>query len=98
MLTAQLPWTLVASEAVRFDDLAPDEMIAFLNAARQHSEVDPTSREADSGELDLAAVWGCSICGSEHTLEDTLVAAGMPQCPKCGASGWEDVVPKPSAT
>jgi rubrerythrin len=88
----------VAGEAVRFDDLAPEEMIAFLDAARQHSEVDPSSREEYSGFLDLAAVWGCTKCESEHSLEDTFVAAGVPQCPKCGASGWENVVPKPRAT
>ena len=86
----------MTGEAVRFDDLSPDEMIAFLNTARQHAEVDPTSHEAYSGYLDLAAVWGCKRCGSEHSLEDTLVVAGVPQCPKCGASGWSDVVPKAS--
>ncbi len=95
----QVASTLVAGEAVRFDDLAPEEMIAFLDAARQHSEVDPpTSREEYSGFVDLAAMWGCTKCGSEHSLEDTLVAAGVPQCPIWGAWGWDDVAPKPRAT
>ena len=83
----QVASTLVAGEAVRFDDLAPEEMIAFLDAARQHSEVDPTSREEYSGFVDLAAMWGCTKCGSEHSLEDTLVAAGVPQCPKLRGFG-----------
>jgi hypothetical protein len=84
-------------EAVRFDDLAPDDKILFLDEAIRHGEFDPTSHDP-SGFMDLAAVWACSKCGAEHSMEDTLVADGIPQCPKCGASGWGDVAPKPRAT
>ena len=91
-------FSLMAGKPVRFDDLSPDEMIVFLNEARQHAEVDPTSRDEYSGFDDLAETWGCTKCGGEHALEDTLVVDGAPQCPSCGARGWEDVVPKPTAT
>ena len=58
----------MAGEAVRFDDLAPEEMIAFLDAARQHSEVDPpTSREEYSGLLDLAASAGVAQSADRST-------------------------------
>lgn len=96
--TRRVSVSLMAGEPVRFDDLAPDEMIVFLNEARQHAEVDPTSRDEYSGFDDLAETWGCTKCGGEHALEDTLVVDGVPQCPSCGARGWEDVVPKPKAT
>jgi len=84
-------------EPVRFDDLAPDDKILFLNEAIRHGEFDPTSHDS-TGFMDLASVWACSKCGAEHYMEDTLVADGIPQCPKCGASGWGDVAPKPGAT
>jgi hypothetical protein len=78
---------------VRFDDLPPDGMVAFLSEAHRHSELDPS----DSGDPDfarLAPVWECKSCGTEYPLEDVLVADGEPRCPHCEASGWEFVIPR----
>jgi hypothetical protein len=80
-------------DAIRFDDLPPDEMVAFLSEAHQHAEFDPTDTDKGSDFASLAPVWGCKGCGTEYPLEDVLVAHGEPKCPHCEASGWQYVVP-----
>lgn len=81
-------------QAVRFDDLPPDGMVAFLSEAHQHSEFDPSDTTHGADYARLAAVWGCSKCGADCPLEEVLVADGVPRCPHCDASGWENVVPR----
>jgi hypothetical protein len=80
-------------EAVRFDDLPPDEMVAFLSEAHQHGEFDPTATNSGTELVRLAPVWECKGCETEYPLEDVLVAQREPKCPHCEASGWQYVVP-----
>jgi DNA-directed RNA polymerase subunit RPC12/RpoP len=79
---------------VRFDDLEPAEMVAFLDKARRHSELDPSSADLGKKWADIAHVWSCDRCGSEHPIDDIIVVKGEPRCPHCGAEGWRYVVPR----
>jgi hypothetical protein len=49
-------------------------MVAFLDEARRHSELDPSSA-ADLGRkwADIASVWSCNRCESEHPIDDIIV-------------------------
>ena len=82
------------AEAVRFDALPPDEMVAFLSEAHRHREFDPSDTTHEAEFARLAALWGCRKCDVRSPLEDVLVADGMPRCPHCGACGWQNVVPR----
>ena len=88
---------VVASECmvggVRFDDLEPAEMVDFLDEARRHLELDPSSADLGPEWADLAPVWGCRRCGSEHPIDDMIVVKGEPRCPHCDAEGWKYVIP-----
>ena len=79
---------------VRFDDLAPEERVAFLDEARRHLELDPSSADLGAEWADLAPVWGCKWCGSEHPIDDMIVVKGEPRCPHCNAEGWQYVIPR----
>jgi hypothetical protein len=77
----------------RFDDLTPDEMVAFVNEARRHAEFDPLSVELEPENPDVAPVWLCKRCASEHPIDDMIVVEGEPHCPRCDAEGWQYIIP-----
>jgi hypothetical protein len=79
---------------VRFDDLAPDEMVVFLDEARRHLELDPSSADLGMTWADIAPVWGCNRCETEHPTDDIIVVKVEPRCPHCGAEGWQYVIPR----
>jgi hypothetical protein len=79
---------------VRFDDLAPDEMVAFLDEARKHLKLDPSTSQLGTEWADIAPVWGCKRCQSEHAIDETIVNKGEPRCPHCDAEGWQYVIPR----
>ena len=81
------------ADAIRFDDLPPEDMVSFLSEAHRHSELDPKDTGAGPEFARLAPFWVCKGCGAEYPLEDVLVAEDQPVCPHCGASGWQFVIP-----
>jgi hypothetical protein len=79
--------------ALSFDDLPPDEMIEFLNAARErHPGYQPGGPTFGTSGPDFE--WGCGSCGREYPIDSVLVANAEPECPFCGAKGWEWVHPR----
>jgi rubrerythrin len=82
-------------EAVRFDDIAPDDKVMFLNSAREkHPGVDLTGSAFETSSPQITLGWVCRNCGGGFAIDDVLVADGEPQCPTCGARGWEWVHPR----
>jgi hypothetical protein len=91
---AEIASTGIVSEGVRFDDLAPSEMVAFLDEARRHWELDPSSADLGKQWADIAPMWSCNRCESEHPIDDIIVVKVEPRCPHCGAEGWQYVTPR----
>jgi hypothetical protein len=81
--------------ALPFEDIPPDEKIEFLATAHRYG-VKQTGSDLDSEVAELSPEWICGDCAGHFTIEDVRVADGVPQCPLCGAVGWESVHPRPA--
>jgi hypothetical protein len=65
--------------AIRFGDLDNDKRVPFL------AEVSRRGRDA-------YGAWHCKSCGIAFVHDNVLVDdSGGPQCPGCGANGWDTV-------
>ncbi|MGO8863292.1 MAG: hypothetical protein ACLQRH_21395 [Acidimicrobiales bacterium] len=86
------------ADAVRFEDLVPDDKSAFLSEARaRHANLHQSAAAFDISVPHLSPGWGCGNCGWAYPLKDVLIDNGEPQCPHCETSGWLYVIPRDEA-
>jgi hypothetical protein len=85
---------LTMAEAIRFDDVGPDDKIRFINDALvHHPSAEPTGGWIGTSGSHFSLGWECGSCDGAFRLDDVLVSDNLPQCPLCDAIGWDLVPP-----